>query len=128
MARRRKGAIKTRCDGCSARANVHRQFVSLMAFVCSLIGAAFAASAVATAQTSVSPPGRLLASNCAQCHGTTDTSPGFERLTGKSASKLLKELRKYQSGAEGEGIMTRHAMGYTEEQLRQLVQWLSQQR
>jgi cytochrome c553 len=76
----------------------------------------------------VSPPGRLLASNCAQCHGTTDAAPGFDRLTGKSASKLLRKMHKYQSGAEGEGIMTRHAMGYTEQQLRDLVQWLSQQR
>lgn len=92
------------------------------------MGILFAASTVLHAQTAVSPPGRLLASNCAQCHGTTDTAPGFDRLTGKSANKLLKELREYQSGAEGEGIMTRHAMGYTEEQLRQLAQWLSQQR
>jgi cytochrome c553 len=58
----------------------------------------------------------------------TDTAPGFDRLTGKSASKLLRKLHKYQSGAEGEGIMTSHAMGYTDQQLRDLVQWLSQQK
>lgn len=92
------------------------------------MGILIAASTGLHAQNTVSPPGRLLASNCAQCHGTTDTSPGFDKLTGKSARKLLKELREYQSGAEGEGIMSRHAMGYTEDQLRQLVQWLSQQR
>jgi cytochrome c553 len=80
------------------------------------------------AQGAVSPPGRLLASNCAQCHGATDAAPGFDRLTGKSASKLLRKMHKYQSGAEGEGIMTHHAMGYTDQQLRDLVQWLSQQR
>jgi cytochrome c553 len=37
-------------------------------------------------------------------------------------------MHKYQSGAEGEGIMTRHALGYTEQQLRDVVEWLSQQR
>ena len=95
---------------------------------CGIMGILFTAIDVSLAQTTVSPPGRLLASNCAQCHGMTDTAPGFDRLTGKSAAKLLKELQEYKSGAEGEGIMTRHAMGYTEEQLRQLVQWLSQQK
>ncbi len=92
------------------------------------IGLIIAVSSLCLAQGAVSPPGRLLASNCAQCHGTTDAAPGFDRLTGKSASKLLRKMHKYQSGAEGEGIMTHHAMGYTEQQLRDLVQWLSQQR
>jgi cytochrome c553 len=92
------------------------------------IGILFALSSACAAQNAMSPPGRLLASNCAQCHGTSDTAPGFDRLTGKAASKLLRKMHKYQSGAEGEGIMTRHAMGYTEQQLRDLVQWLSQQR
>lgn len=92
------------------------------------IGLLIAVNSFCLAQGAVSPPGRLLASNCAQCHGTTDSAPGFDRLTGKSASKLLRKMHKYQSGAEGEGIMTHHAMGYTEQQLRDLVQWLSQQR
>jgi cytochrome c553 len=92
------------------------------------VGILLAVSSTCAAQNAVSPPGRLLASNCAQCHGTTDAAPGFDRLTGKSASKLLRKMHKYQSGAEGEGIMTRHAMGYTEQQLRDLVEWLSQQR
>lgn len=92
------------------------------------VGLLIAVNSVCLAQGAVSPPGRLLASNCAQCHGTTDSAPGFDRLTGKSASKLLRKMHKYQSGAEGEGIMTHHAMGYTEQHLRDLVQWLSQQR
>jgi cytochrome c553 len=92
------------------------------------VGLLIAVNSLCLAQGAVSPPGRLLASNCAQCHGTTDAAPGFDRLTGKSASKLLRKMHKYQSGAEGEGIMTHHAIGYTEQQLRDLVQWLSQQR
>ncbi len=54
------------------------------------------------AQTAVSPPGRLLASNCFQCHGTNGNGPGFDTLAGKSARKLFKEMKKYQSGKEGE--------------------------
>lgn len=79
------------------------------------------------AQTTV-PNGRLLASNCFQCHGTNGNGPGFDRLAGKSASSLYSDLKEFQSGKEGTGIMARHAMGYTDAQLQALAQWLSTQR
>ena len=53
-----------------------------------------------------------------QCGGTA----------GKSASELYKDLKEFQSGKEGDGIMARHAMGYSDAQLRELSQWLSQQK
>ena len=89
--------------------------------------ATLAAGQVVFAQTAVSPPGRLLASNCFQCHGTNGNGPGFDKLAGKSADKMFKKMKKYQSGGKDEGIMARHAMGYTDAQLRELSQWLSQQ-
>lgn len=88
---------------------------------------ALVASQPALAQTAISPPGRLLASNCFQCHGTNGNGPGFDKLAGKSARKLFKEMKAYQSGKEGKGIMASHAMGYSDSQLRELSQWLSQQ-
>ena len=88
---------------------------------------AIAASQAAFAQTTVSPPGRLLASNCFQCHGTNGDGPGFDELTGKSTEKMFKKMKKYQSGEKGQGIMARHAMGYSDAQLRELSQWFSQQ-
>jgi cytochrome subunit of sulfide dehydrogenase len=84
--------------------------------------------ATAHGQTAVSPAGRLLASNCFQCHGTNGRGPGFEKLAGKSANELYKDMKEFQSGKEGQGIMARHVMGYTDAQLRQLAQWLSTQR
>lgn len=74
------------------------------------------------------PAGRLLASNCFQCHGTNGNGPGFDRLAGKSASEIFKELKEFQSGKEGKGIMASHALGYTDAQLRALSGWLSTQR
>jgi cytochrome c553 len=53
---------------------------------------------------------------------------GFDPLVGKPATKLIQKLQMYRSGAEGEGIMTRYALGYTDEQLRDIAQWLSRQR
>ena len=78
--------------------------------------------------TQVAQPGRLLASNCFQCHGTNGNGPGFDKLAGKSASSLYKDMKDFQSGKEGSGIMAKHAMAYTDAQLLALSQWLSTQR
>jgi len=93
-----------------------------------LTAAALTAGSAAIAQSEPGPPGRLLASNCFQCHGTNGKGTGFEKLAGKSADKLFKEMKEQQSGKEGEGIMARHAQGYTDAQLRELTRWLASQR
>ncbi len=93
-----------------------------------LLAALMAGQSPAQAQAAVSPAGRLLASNCFQCHGTNGKGPGFDRLAGKSASELYKEMKEFQSGKEGDNIMARHVMGYTDAQLQSLAQWLSTQR
>ena len=74
------------------------------------------------------PSGRLLASNCFQCHGTNGRGPGFDKLAGKSANEIYKELQEFRSGKEGDGIMSRHAMGFTDAQLRSLSAWFATQR
>lgn len=93
-------------------------------------GAALCATALtlgAHAQTAP-PAGRLLASNCFQCHGTNGRGPGFDKLSGESASEIYKELKEFQSGKEGNGIMAKHAMGFTDAQLLSISSWLSTQR
>lgn len=66
--------------------------------------------------------GRLLASNCFQCHGTNG-SGGFDRLLGKG--DLLAELREYVSTPEGSDIMAAHAQGYTDAQLQAIASYLA---
>ena len=83
---------------------------------------------LASAQTAAAPAGRLLASNCFQCHGTNGKGPGFDDIAGKSAGEVFKKLKEFQAGKEGDGIMTRHALGYSDAQLRALDLWLSTQR
>ena len=99
-----------------------------MPLASALASAALLASPFASAQSTSPPPGRLLASNCFQCHGTNGKGAAFERLAGKSADKLFKEMKEQQSGEEGDTIMARHAMGYSDAQLRELTRWLSTQR
>lgn len=69
------------------------------------------------------PPGRLLAAQCAQCHGT-DGRGGFEDIAGKSASDLYNDLREMKQRPP-ETIMDRQARGYTDAQLRAIADYLS---
>jgi mono/diheme cytochrome c family protein len=65
--------------------------------------------------------GRLLASNCFQCHGTNGTG-GFERITGGEAS----EIYDYAGKAMNSDIMAVHGQGYTTAQLSSLIGYLNQ--
>lgn len=78
-----------------------------------------------TASTASVLNGRLLASNCFQCHGTNG-SGGFDQLTGKSASELYGDLKEFASGKEdADGIMAAHAMGFSDDQLRAIANYFS---
>jgi cytochrome subunit of sulfide dehydrogenase len=78
-----------------------------------------------TADPSASLNGRLLASNCFQCHGTNGTG-GFDRLAGKSAIEIYGELKEFASGKEdADGIMAAHAMGFSDDQLRAIAAYFS---
>ena len=86
------------------------------------------AGASTAAQAQVGQAGRLLASNCFQCHGTNGKGPGFDDINGKSVGEIYKKLKEFQSGKEGNGLMTKHALGYTDAQMVVLDKWLSTQR
>jgi sulfide dehydrogenase cytochrome subunit len=64
--------------------------------------------------------GRLLASNCFQCHGTLGQG-GFEEIRGESADELLE----YQRKSATRDIMAAHAQGYTPEQLKKIAAYLN---
>jgi len=65
--------------------------------------------------------GRLLASNCFQCHGTGGYG-GFDRIRGSESDEVLEYLT--QSGSSN--IMAAHAQGYTRAQLLTIIQYLKQ--
>lgn len=77
------------------------------------------------ASSSLDSSGRLLASNCFQCHGTNG-SGGFESIRG--SGEVYKELIEYVNGGEDPGgIMAAHTKGYTIEQLRAIANYLQRQ-
>ncbi len=65
--------------------------------------------------------GRLLASNCFQCHGTGGYG-GFDRIRGSEADEVLEYLTKSAPSS----IMAAHAQGYTRAQLLTIIQYLQQ--
>lgn len=92
--------------------------------------AALAAVSCLTLSASVlaaPPAGQLLASQCAQCHGTNGQGPGFDDIAGESYSELYSELREMKYRSSPEGIMDRQARGYTDNQLSAIARFLSEQ-
>jgi len=65
--------------------------------------------------------GRLLASNCFQCHGTMGTG-GFENIRGGEAEEVLE----YMTQTASRDIMAAHAQGYTTAQLQKIIAYLQQ--
>ncbi|WP_078118371.1 c-type cytochrome [Thiosocius teredinicola] len=65
---------------------------------------------------------RLLASQCAQCHGSNGRAVGdMDSLAGESADEIYEELMEMRSEDTPEDIMEHQAMGYTEDQIRRIA-------
>ncbi|MFM2328484.1 MAG: hypothetical protein RLZZ494_587 [Pseudomonadota bacterium] len=90
--------------------------------------AATAARAVAVQEASLGQPanttGRLLASNCFQCHGTGGMG-GLEKIRGGEVSEV-REYRDLLRQPANQDIMAAHAQGYTDAQIAAIIQYLQQ--
>lgn len=91
--------------------------------LCGLVCALASVAAIAQTTTTAPPPGRLLASNCYQCHGTNG-SGGVETIRGESVSEIYNELKEMQRKSRPE-MMDMHARGYTDAEIRLLATYLS---
>lgn len=76
--------------------------------------------AVSSNPRALDSPGRLLASNCFQCHGTGGTG-GFEKIRGSEADEV-REYRNLAKEPARRDIMAAHAQGYTDAQLALIIQ------
>ena len=69
--------------------------------------------------------GRLLASQCAQCHGTDGVSKtGIDSLVGESRNEIIKEMRKMKNSTSHK-IMNLQAKGYTTEQVAMIADYFA---
>lgn len=65
---------------------------------------------------------RLLASHCAQCHGTNGYATGeFESLAGEEAKDLYEDLIDMKGEDRPEDIMDHQALGYSDDQIRRIA-------
>lgn len=65
-----------------------------------------------------SSPGRNLAANCANCHGTNGRSvSGMPSLAGRPRGEVARILREFRDGKRPATIMQQIAKGYTETQI-----------
>lgn len=69
--------------------------------------------------------GRLLASNCFQCHGTNGVNGAFGNLAGVGKTDLLNKLNDMRRKAAGSNIMIPHARGYTDVDLNWIADYFS---
>jgi cytochrome subunit of sulfide dehydrogenase len=74
------------------------------------------------------PPGRLLASNCFQCHGTNGRALGeIPELAGEDAADIYEALLEMRAAPIGTNVMHVQARGYTDAQLRLIADFFSRQ-
>jgi sulfide dehydrogenase cytochrome subunit len=89
-----------------------------------LLTATGAYALAAGVSTEPPPPGRLLASQCFQCHGTNGKSQtDIDSIDGESASGLLKELLEMKASTKIE-VMNQQAKVYSDAELRLIANFL----
>lgn len=89
--------------------------------VLSALAAGFCLSAFAAAP----PEGRLLASQCFQCHGTNGQSKsGIDSIAGKNASELYKDLLDMKAKTKSD-VMYQQAKVYSDAELKAIANYLA---
>jgi sulfide dehydrogenase cytochrome subunit len=70
----------------------------------------------------------MLSASCEGCHGTNGRSPGaIPTIAGKSADYLREVLESFRGGDKDATVMDRHVKGYSEEEIRLIAEYFSQQ-
>lgn len=76
--------------------------------------------------TATATPGRALAANCFQCHGTDGIASEL-KIAGESVSEIVEELTEMRAEHPGRNIMNVHAQAYTPAEITLIATYFSQQ-
>jgi len=71
-------------------------------------------------------PGRTLAANCFQCHGTNGYA-GELKIAGQGKSGILDAINEMKSKNPRSNIMNVHAQGYTAQEMELIADFISKQ-
>jgi len=83
-------------------------------------------TAISTQVSSAEDPtiDRLLAAQCAQCHGTNGHAVGdMDGLSDEGYKDLYEDLEDMRSEDQPEDIMDHQALGYTDDQVRRIARY-----
>ncbi|TLU88607.1 MAG: c-type cytochrome [Chlorobium sp.] len=70
------------------------------------------------------PRGLVLSLSCTSCHGTDGKSVGIiPSIYGKSTEYIEASMLAFKSGARYSTVMSRHAKGYTDEEIRLIAEY-----
>jgi len=70
--------------------------------------------------------GSMLSNSCSACHGTDGKSPGaIPSIYGKSARFITQALSEFRSGARASTVMGRHAKGYSDKEIKLIVDYFA---
>jgi cytochrome subunit of sulfide dehydrogenase len=75
---------------------------------------------------SVDLPGRYLAANCFQCHGTNGYA-GELKIAGMGSSEIISKFNSYKTKDPRSNIMYLHAQSYTDAEIQLIASYFSQQ-
>jgi sulfide dehydrogenase cytochrome subunit len=71
-------------------------------------------------------PGRTLAANCFQCHGTNGHA-GELKIAGIDRSELVRKFNEFKAESPRNNIMNLHAYAYTTEEIQLMGDFFSKQ-
>ena len=84
------------------------------------------ASELSLKASTIDLPGRTLAANCFQCHGTNGYA-GELKIAGQGASEIISKFNEFKAKDPRSNIMNVHAHGYTDEQIKLIADYISKQ-
>lgn len=85
-----------------------------------------AVSAMSEDMARINLPGRTLAANCFQCHGTNGHAQELG-IAGMSAAEIIGEINDMKGDSPGDNIMNVHAMAYTDAEIKLIADYFSKQ-
>ena len=78
--------------------------------------------------TDAATPQRVLAANCANCHGTTGNAKGgMPSLAGQPKAYIVEQMQAFRDGKRTGTIMPQLAKGYTDMQIDLVADYFSRQ-
>ena len=83
--------------------------------------------AVGVAHQAAAQSGEMLAMSCIGCHGSNHTGSGsIPTLRGKPAKDIADMMKAFQEGKRPQTVMTRLSKGFSDAEIADVAQYLSQ--